>query len=618
MSMRAAIVATGLMLGPSACGTPAPAPDPQTQPQSGTAKAVATVPAAPTFAEHIAPVIYTHCTGCHRPGGSGPFAFVSYDDVVDHATQIVEVTADGQMPPWLPVPGHGKFVGARGLSEVTRQTLARWVEQGAVAGDLAAAPAAPTFEDGWQLGAPDLVLETGAPFELPADGIDVYRNFVIAVPPGPMRLVKAVEIVPSDPRVVHHGVMRLDMTGSVRAHDARDDEPGFDGMIFAGARMPDGRFLGWTPGKRPDPGSDDRAWRLPGGADLVLQLHLRPTGKPERVHAKVGVHFAKRRPTRPALSIELSSTQIDLPPGARDVHVSDRYQVPVPLAVRSVYPHAHYLGHRIEAWATTPAGQRRWLVKIDDWDFDWQDEYRFVRPVRLPAGSTIHMEWVFDNSDQNPHNPSSPAKHVRYGSASTDEMAELILEVEPDDPRQLATLDQDFARKWMGDQAAALERQLAATPDDADVAANLGAFRQRMGDAPAAIAAYESALRLDPDHVQANVELAIVMMSASQLPRAVALLRKAVAVAPNQANPHVVLANALRKQGHAAEAIEHYRRALKIDDGLAQAHNNLGIVLEGTGDLSAAAQHFARAAQLQPRTPLFGKNLARVNAKRGR
>lgn len=609
------------------CCTPDPTPRERAaaEANAGEAKAAEpapaaapTIPEAPTFAEHVAPLVYEHCTPCHHAQGSAPFAFEGYDDVRDHAQQIAEVTQSGFMPPWLPMEGRGAFEGTRRLSEVARGTLARWVEQGAPAGDLSRAPAVPRSATGWQLGKPDLVLETGEPFLLPADGGDIYRNFVIPVPEQPpMRFVKAVEIVPGDPKVVHHGVLRVDLTGSVRKLDAEDPAPGFDGMVFAGAGMPDGRFLGWTPGKRPDPGSDARAFRLFGGSALVLQLHLRPTGKVEPITAKVGLHFASRPPTKPALSMELASGEIDLPPGATDVHVRDQYTVPTNVAVRSVYPHAHYLGKRIEAWAILPDGGRRWLITIDDWDFDWQDQYRFVRPVRLPKGSTIHMDWSFDNSAQNPHNPSSPPVHVGYGPSSTDEMAELILEVEPDDPRELPRVDEDFRRHWLQGQLAIQERTARERPDDADAAANLGAFRQLLGDGAAAIAAYERALRIDPNHVQANVELGMVLMGEGKLPRAVALLRRATEVAPEQARSHLVLANALRKHGDADGAIASYRRALALDDALAEAHNNLGIVLEAKGELAEAATHFQRASELQPRQPVFGKNLARVRSKLG-
>jgi len=521
------------------------------------------------------------------------------------------------MPPWLPEPGHGDFIGARRLSKDELATLSRWVEQDTPLGDAELTPPVPTFASGWHLGSPDLVLDTGTAYELAADGKDIYRNFVIPVPEGQMRFVRALEIVPADPQVVHHAVLRIDMTGSVRQLAAKDPLPGFDGMVFAGAGMPDGRFLGWTPGKLPSKGSDDRAWRLQGGSDLVLQLHLRPSGKVEPVTAKVGLHFASRPPTRPALSIELSATKIDLPAGARDVHVTDAYRLPIDVSILSVYPHAHYLGKQVDGWAELPDGSRRDLVKIKDWDFDWQDEYRFKRPVSLPAGSTIHMDWSFDNSADNPHNPVSPPRDVAYGQASTDEMAELILEVEPADPRQLGKLDADFRRKWMADQVAALQRIAAASPNDPDAAANLAAMRQHTGDSKAAIAQYERALKLDPKHARSNHELGIVLLAAGDIPRAVDLLRQACELAPKQAGPHLVLANALRKQGKADEAIKYYRIAIKLDGTSANAHNNLGIVLESQGDLKGAAAVFARAAQLQPRQPVFQRNLARVKKAGG-
>lgn len=580
--------------------------------------AAPTVPAEPTFAEHVAPIVYAHCSACHHPGGPAPFALMSFDDVRDHAAQIAELTARGYMPPWLPRAGHGEFVGERRLNEVSRGTLARWVELGAPAGDLSRAPPPPVHHAGWQLGEPDLVLDTGAAFELPADGKDIYRNFVIAVPPGPLRHVRALEIKPLNPRVVHHGVLRVDLDGTVRRLDAEDPAPGFDGMVFAGARMPDGRFLGYTPGKLPDPGSDARSWRLIGGSDLVLQLHLRPSGKVEPVQAKIGLYFAARPATRPALAMELVNRDIDLAPGARDVHVRDLYTMPVDVAITSVYPHAHYLGKSVEAWAVLPDGSRRWLIAIDDWDFNWQDQYRLREPLRLPRGSTIHMDWRFDNSAENPNNQFSPPRRVVHGPGSTDEMAELILEVEPEDPRNLAALDEAFRRKWLMGQVEELERALRRDPDDVEAAANLGAFRQLLGDSAAAISAYEQALRKDPAHVKANLELGIVLMAAGALPRALPLLRRAVAAAPTQARPHLVLANALRKQGDPGGAIAEYRQAIALDDQLAEAHNNLGIVLEARGELDAAATAFARAMALDPRQPLYGGNLARVRAALGR
>jgi tetratricopeptide (TPR) repeat protein len=315
------------------------------------------------------------------------------------------------------------------------------------------------------------------------------------------------------------------------------------------------------------------------------------------------------------LSMELSNTRIELPAGAKDVHVRDQYTMPADVQVLSVYPHAHYLGDRIEAWAELPGGEKRWLVKIDDWDFDWQDEYRFVRPVRLPRGSTIHMDWTFDNSAGNPRNPSSPPRRVTYGPSSTDEMAELILEVEPDDPRQLPQLDRDFRRKWMMAQAGAFESRLAADPRDVEAAVSLGALRHLAGETAAAVAAYEAALAIEPSHARANLELAIVLMGEGDLDAASARLARAEKTAPRDPRVALTLGNLHRKRDALELAVRAYRRALAIDDTLVEAHNNLGIVLERQGDLAGAIEAFRRAVELQPGAELFAKNLARVRAK---
>ncbi len=619
---RLAALATWLSLAACGPGTEAPpaadAPQPTPAPSPAAAPdAPIAAPEHPTFAEHVAPIVYAECTPCHRDGGSGPFAFTDYEGVQAHATQIAEVTHGGFMPPWLPDRGDGVFVGARQLTDVERTTLQRWAAQDAPRGEPAREPKPPTYAGGWQLGEPDLVLDTGEPYTLPADGKDVYRNFVITVPEGPTRFVRAVEILPGDPRVVHHGVLRADTTGSVRRLDAADPATGFDGMIFAGARMPDGRFVGWTPGKQPDPGSDDRAFALRPGTDLVLQLHLRPSGKPEPVRARVGLHLAARPPTRRALSLELSSTKIDLPPGATDVHATDSYRLPVPVMVRSIYPHAHYLGKRIEGWAQLPDGSRRELVTITDWDFDWQDEYRYARPVALPAGSVLHMDWSFDNSAENPHNPASPPVHVRYGAASTDEMAELIFEVEPADPRQLEALDADYGRKFLSAQIDVVRKRIAQAPDDADGYADLGAFLQLRGDSEDALAAFDEAIARAPAHVRAHTERAIVLAKLERVDEAVAAARQAVAADAQDSRAQLVLANNLRKQGKDDDAIAAYRRAIELDGDAANAHNNLGIMLERRGDLAGAREHFARAVELSPAQTVFAKNLARVRAAGG-
>jgi tetratricopeptide (TPR) repeat protein len=567
----------------------------------------------PNFARDVAPLVYEKCATCHHEGGPAPFPLIEYGDVSDHGKQIVDVTHSGYMPPWLPKPGGLAFEyeQQRRLTDTEKKLLADWVAGGMPTGDLARAPQPPKFRAGWQLGEPDVVLEADVTFELPPDGPDVYRNFVIAVPDGPPRFVKAVELQPGSPSVVHHSVMRIDTTGDVRKLDAADPAPGFDGMVFGAARMPGGRFIGWTPGKTPDPGTDDRSWQLTSGADLLVQVHLRPSGKVEAIRPKVGLHFAKRPPTRIALSMDLSSSDIDIAPGETGYRVTDSFELPADVDLISVYPHAHYIGKELDGYVVLPDGARIQLVEIDDWDFDWQDAYRLVKPLRLPKGSVIHMDYRYDNSADNPHNPSSPPKRVTYGPNSTDEMAELILELEPVNPAELTLLDDAFMAEWLNSQIVITERKLANNPDDPQQLAALGALLVHAGQLPAAKLRYEASLALRDDPA-IRVELSLVLAELGDMPAAEGQLDAALAVDPNHSRAHLVRGNNARTAGRFADAIASYERALAADPKSADAHNNLGVTYEKLDQPARAVESFTRATELAPARGLFHENHGRA------
>lgn len=578
----------------------------------------ATKPATPTYARDVAPIIHAHCSPCHHEGGPGPFALLDHDDVDDHAAQIVEVTHSGYMPPWLPREGYGRFAGQRRLSATQRAVLADWVAGGRQPGDLSSAAPPPTFTDGWQLGEPDLVLRAEAAWELPADGPDVYRNFVIAVPPGPARFVKTVELRPGSPRVVHHAVLRVDIEGAARRLDRADPESGFEGMVVGGAQMPGGSFVGWTPGKTPYAGTDERAWQLVGGSDLVVQVHLRPTGKPEAIVPEVGIHFATRPPSKAGLALVLSSTDIDIAPGDANYRVNDSLELPADVLVASVYPHAHFVAKQIEAYATLPDGRREWLIKIDDWDFDWQDQYRFAVPIELPKGSVITMSHVYDNSTANPRNPSSPPQRVQFGPSSTDEMAELILEVEPRNPEDLELLDDVLQARWLDVQIATARRTLASESGDvaaqARTRANLASLLAHAGRTAEAKREYEAALALHDDP-GTRVDLSIVLATLGEADAAEAQLDAALRLAPEYARAHLVRGNRQRGAGQPDSldmAVASYRRALAADPELVEAHNNLGATYEQLGQPERAALSFGQAVALAPGRAQLHENHGRA------
>ena len=184
-------------------------------------------------------------------------------------------------------------------------------------------------------------------------------------------------------------------------------------------------------------------------SNLVLQVHYHPTGKPETDRTRVALYFTDEMPKRHLRDVGLTSNRIEIPPGQRDYKVSDHFILPVDVDVFGIIPHAHYICREMLGYAVLPDGKRRTLIHIPDWNFNWQEQYRYPVPIRLPGGTRIEMEFTYDNSDANPRNPNHPPQRVTYGAASTDEMAGLHLQAAPVRESDLEELDQSLWGKMM-------------------------------------------------------------------------------------------------------------------------------------------------------------------------
>ncbi len=379
----------------------------------------------PTFSHDVAPILYSRCAACHRAGGAAPFSLLSYQDAAKRAQLVAAVTAKRYMPPWL--PAEPRFQHERKLTANEISTLARWADAGAPAGDLTQAPPAPQFADGWQLGKPDIEAETHAPFAVPADGPDLYQCFDIPRPVPQSHYVRALDIRPGNPRVVHHAILFEDTSGTARKRDTGSGYPCFGTPGFLPARG----LGGWTPGAVPFQTPADIPELLSGGADLVLQVHYHPDGKTETDQSRVGLYFTARKPARHAFDIPLGSNRIDIPAGDRSYKVTDHFTIPVDVDLIGINPHAHYVCKEMYGYAVLPDGSQRTLIRIPDWNFDWQQQYTYATPIRLPAETRVEMEFTYDNSEGNPRNPNRPPKRVTWGPGSADEMAGLHISVVP-------------------------------------------------------------------------------------------------------------------------------------------------------------------------------------------
>ncbi len=389
----------------------------------------------PTFYHDVAPILYRQCASCHHPGGVAPFSLITYQDANKRARLIATVTASRYMPPWLPAQPH--FQGERRLTEQELATLARWARDGAPAGNPAEAPAPPRFPDGWQLGKPDLEVQMRAPYDVAAEGPDQYRCFVLPTSPGPDHWVRALDTRPGNPLVVHHALLFQDLSGTARKRDTGSGYSCFGTPGFLPARG----LGGWTPGAVPSIKAAGIPDLLHGGADLVLQVHYHPTGKPEQDRTRIALYFTPQKPVRRASDIPLGSSQIDIPPGDRAYKVTDHFTIPVDVDAIAINPHAHYICKEMLGYAILPGGSRKTLIHIAHWNFDWQQQYFFDKPVRLPEGTRVEMEFTYNNSAGNPRNPNHPPRRVMLGPGSSDEMAGLHIEVVPvdqDDEEELA------------------------------------------------------------------------------------------------------------------------------------------------------------------------------------
>ena len=551
-----------------------------------------------TFTRDIAPIVWARCALCHRPGEIGPFSLIAYDEVRRHAAQIAVVTARRIMPPWKPGAGTGDFQNERRLTDRELQSLQQWIADGAPEGDAAELPAMPNWEDGWRLGTPDLIVRMPEAYAVPADGADVFRTFVIPIPVSGPRYVRALEFHPGNARVVHHANLGVDRTRSSHLLDLRDPEPGYEGSMERDARYPEGQLLGWTPGQAPHPAPEGTQWRLEPGSDLVVQLHLQPTGKVERVAVTVGFFFTDTAPTRTPIGLRLGSETIEIPPGAQQYVVADGYELPVDVEVLAVQPHAHNLARRMEAKATLPNGETRWLIGIDDWDFRWQDVYRYAAPFVLPKGTTISMRYTYDNSAGNPRNPHRPPARVVWGQNTSDEMGDFWIQVVPRAASDQAVLNADFRKKAHAEDLAAYTKLLQSDPANPlrhDAVAMLYLDAGKMDEA---IAAFGQSLRLNNESAPTHYNLGFALSAAGRRDEAIAQFQEAVRLDPDYAQAHNNLGALLQLLGKSDQAMEHYRRAVALRPDNIDARGNLGQLLSIQGRAAEAADQFREALVL--------------------
>ena len=405
--------------------------------------------AAPTFNKDIAPILYENCATCHRPGEVAPFSLLTYQDAAKRAGLIATVTKKRYMPPWKPEPGYGNFDHVRRLTDNQIAKIQEWAAAGAAEGDAADKPVVPTFPTGWQAGEPDQVLKVSAPYTLRADGPDQFRCFVLPMNLTKESYVSGAEFRPGNARIVHHALIFLDSTGAARrlaAGSSGEGYPCFGGAGFSGA----GLLVGWAPGYTPLPAEPGLSQAVRPGTDVVIQIHYHPSGKSEQDQSSIGLTFSDP-PTKGRALLLVMNRYLDIPAGESHYVVKGSVTVPQDAELWGITPHAHYLATDMKVNARFPDGTVMPLIWIKDWDFNWQGQYRYKEPIHLPKGTKVELEFTYDNSAGNPHNPSNPPVRVRFGEQTKDEMALAFLGLVLPSPADVQPFQRAVVLQYMED-----------------------------------------------------------------------------------------------------------------------------------------------------------------------
>jgi len=414
--------------------------------------------AEPTFNKDVAPILYKNCTNCHRPGEIAPMSLITFNDARPWAKSIGTQVAKGAMPPWHADPAHGEFLNDRRLTETEKSTIVAWVNGGAPEGNPSDLPAQPTYASEWLLGQPDAIFSMDEDYPIPAQGTIAYQYFEVPTTFTEDKWIQAMEVRAGNPSVLHHVIVysRAPLPPQPAspppppAPSATPPARPAPVFVFAqGTAIPSGQTGGPPlpadqrkpvgPNDRPAPRrmgpsvggfapgqflrvyQEGTAMRLPAGATLILQSHYTANGKPTTDRTRIAVKFAKARPQTEVHFASLINGSLHIPAGASDYRVDAEMTIGQDVTVWSMLPHTHVRGIRWTYDATYPDGRTETILSVPKYDFNWQTDYVFKQPLKLPKGTKVHATAWYDNSTANKSNPD-PTKDVWWGDQTWEEM----------------------------------------------------------------------------------------------------------------------------------------------------------------------------------------------------
>ena len=381
-----------------------------------------------TFNKEVLPVLQKNCQECHRPGEVAPMSLLSYSEARPWAKAMKQAVLTQKMPPWFADPKYGHFANDRRLTLEEINILTAWADSGAPEGDAKDKPAPKTFPVGWRI-KPDMVIEMPEDFQIPGTGTINYQYIRVKGDIKQDLWVKAAEMRPGNPKVVHHAKLWVIPPGSTWMKDAVLGKP-YEGKETGKNDQMDGNdIIGkFNPGLGAQEFDFDGAAKMiPKGSDFVFELHYTAAGQPTTDRSKVGLVLAANKPkTRYYLSPGTPAAfNMSIPPGESNVEVVAESVTGVDSKLAYIQPHMHLRGKDYELRLTYPTGETQVVFK-GKWDFDWQLGYDLKEPLVLPKGTRILTIVHYDNSPNNKFNPD-PAKEVHWGAQNWDEMQSSFL-----------------------------------------------------------------------------------------------------------------------------------------------------------------------------------------------
>ena len=400
-----------------------------------------------TFHKDVAPIISAKCAPCHHPGGGAPFSLLTYNDVAKRASFIKEVVETRYMPPWRADNNYVHFANDRSLQQKEIDLLVKWIGNKApegkqVAGGIPVANFAPATKYNR---APDMVLKMTDSFLMPGDNMERFIIFKIPFELKAEENIEAIEFYSNNNKLIHHANYAIHEVADTNIsiyntakmiNLSEDDRTKFE--QYKPYRKTITYYGGWIPGTTYEYYAKEFGWIMPKRGVILLTVHFAPSATEEISLSGVNLFFKKTQVTRPVKVISFGSGGIGenqiSPPFFIKKNEKKTFKLEVTnpgtdLSIMYVWPHMHYIGKEFTAYIVPPEGDTIRLVHIPEWDFRWQEIYRLKKLVKVPKGSVMHIEGMYDNTDQNPANPNSPPKTI-FSSGnmrSTDEMLTLLM-----------------------------------------------------------------------------------------------------------------------------------------------------------------------------------------------